>query len=83
MTDDQPLAQRTGAPQPNRLYFLDNLRATVIVFVVVLHTFLSYMVYAPPWWYVLDPARSVLFDWAVILVPGRPVSLLRPAERQL
>ena len=75
MTDDQPLSQRTGAPQPNRLYFLDNLRATVIVFVVVLHTFLSYMVYAPPWWYVLDPARSVFFDWAVILidVPLMPV----------
>lgn len=75
VSDNQQAARGTETPQPSRLFFLDNLRATVIVLVVVLHTFLSYMVYAPPWWYVLDPVRSLLFDWAVILldVPLMPV----------
>jgi glucans biosynthesis protein C len=75
VSDSQQASQATEAPHPNRLYFLDNLRATVIVLVVVLHTFLTYMVYAPPWWYVLDTVRSVLFDWAVVLidVPLMPV----------
>ena len=31
----------------NRLYFLDNLRAFVIVLVVVLHGSITYMAYAP------------------------------------
>ncbi len=75
VSDSQSPSQGADAPHPGRLYFLDNLRATVIVLVVVLHTFLTYIVYAPPWWYVLDPVRNVLFDWAVILidVPLMPV----------
>ena len=44
--------------QPSRFYFLDNLRALVIVLVVVLHGSMTYMAYAPPWWYVLDSQGS-------------------------
>jgi len=36
--------------QSNRIYFLDNLRAFVIVLVVVLHGSMTYMAYASPWW---------------------------------
>jgi peptidoglycan/LPS O-acetylase OafA/YrhL len=45
--------------QTNRIYFLDNLRAFVIVLVVVLHGSMTYMAYAPPWWYVLDSQNSL------------------------
>jgi len=51
-----------------RLYFLDNLRAFVIFLVVLLHAALSYMAYAPEWWYVLDPQRSLFFTMVVLLV---------------
>ena len=33
-----------------RLYFLDNLRAFVIVMVIVVHASITYMAYAPEWW---------------------------------
>jgi glucan biosynthesis protein C len=58
-----------------RLYFLDNLRAFVIVMVIVLHASITYMVAAPEWWYVLDPDRSLFFTGVVLLVdvPLMPV----------
>lgn len=51
-----------------RLHFLDNLRAFAIVMVVVLHASITYMLYAPEWWYVLDPNRSLGFTALVLLV---------------
>jgi peptidoglycan/LPS O-acetylase OafA/YrhL len=51
-----------------RLWFLDNLRAVVIVLVIVLHASITYMAYAPEWWYVLDPDRSLFFTAVVLLV---------------
>ncbi len=58
-----------------RLFFLDNLRAFAIVMVIVLHASITYMAYAPEWWYVLDPDRSVTFTWLVLVVdvPIMPV----------
>jgi len=51
-----------------RLYYLDNLRAVVIVLVIVLHAAITYMADPPTWWYVIDPDRSVAFTWLVLLV---------------
>jgi len=51
-----------------RLYFLDNLRAAVIVLVIVLHASITYMVYAPQWWYVVDPDQSLFFTMLVLLI---------------
>lgn len=58
-----------------RLYFFDNLRACVIVLVIVLHGSITYMAYAPTWWYVLDPQNSAFFTWLVMLidVPIMPI----------
>jgi glucans biosynthesis protein C len=58
-----------------RLYFFDNLRAFVIVLVIVLHASITYMAYAPTWWYVLDPQNSYVFTWLVLLidVPIMPI----------
>lgn len=62
-------------PASNRLYFLDNLRAFVVVLVVVLHGSITYMAYAPTWWYVLDPDNSEIFTQLVLLidVPIMPI----------
>ncbi len=54
--------------ESNRIYFLDNLRAFVILLVVVLHGSMTYMAYAPSWWYVLDPENSLFFTMLVLLI---------------
>lgn len=51
-----------------RIYFLDNLRAFVILLVVVLHGSMTYMAYAPPWWYVLDSENSLFFTMLVLVI---------------
>lgn len=51
-----------------RLAFLDNLRALVIVMVVVLHASITYMAYAPEWWYVLDPDQGIGWTMLVLVV---------------
>jgi peptidoglycan/LPS O-acetylase OafA/YrhL len=57
----------TSAPT-TRIFFVDNLRAFVVVLVVVLHGAMVYMVDAPPWWYVIDAQSSLFFTILVILV---------------
>ncbi len=54
--------------QPARHHALDNLRVFIIFLVVVLHASLSYMQHAPEWWYVLDPQKSLLFTYLVLLI---------------
>ncbi|WP_319765248.1 acyltransferase family protein [Maridesulfovibrio sp.] len=51
-----------------RMYFLDNLRAVVILLVVVLHVSLCYMKFSPEWWFVIDPEQSMFFTYVVMLV---------------
>lgn len=51
-----------------RLYFLDNLRASIIFIVVLLHVSLCYMLYAPNWWYVINPVSSIFFTLLVVLI---------------
>jgi len=57
-----------------RLFFLDNLRAIVIVLVIVLHASITYMVSAPTWWNVLDPDSSIFYTMLVLVVdvPNMP-----------
>jgi len=55
-------------PPAKRLYFLDNLRAFVIMLVIVLHASITYMAYAPVWWYVLNPQNSLFFTMLVLLI---------------
>lgn len=54
--------------QPNRIYFLDNLRGFVIVLVVVLHISMIYMQNPVPWFPVVDPQRSLLFTYVAALL---------------
>ncbi len=62
-------------PPSNRLYFLDNLRAFVIMLVVVLHGSITYMAFAPPWWYVLDEQSHLIFT-ALVLLIDVPIMLI-------
>lgn len=55
-----------------RLYYLDNLRAVSVLAVLLLHTCITYMVAAPPWWYVVDPDQSLVFT-VIVLVVDVPV----------
>ena len=61
--------------QTARHHALDHLRVFVIFLVVLLHAALSYMAYAPEWWYVLDPQRSLFFT-AVVLLVDVPIMLI-------
>lgn len=58
-----------------RLYFFDNLRAFVIFLVIVLHGSMSYMAYAPEWWYVVDSQQSLVFT-ALVLLLDVPIMLV-------
>jgi peptidoglycan/LPS O-acetylase OafA/YrhL len=51
-----------------RIFFLDNLRAFVIVLVVILHGAMVYMADAPSWWYVIDTQNSFFFTLLVIII---------------
>ena len=57
-----------------RLYFVDHLRAVIILLVIVLHTSMTYMAYPPEWWYVIEPENSLAFTGLVLLldVPNMP-----------
>jgi surface polysaccharide O-acyltransferase-like enzyme len=54
-------------PSGVRMYFLDNIRSTVIVFVVVFHALLPYVPNCP-WWYVVDPPAVPWGLYAIILL---------------
>lgn len=52
----------------NRIHFMENLRSVTIILVILLHTSLCYMAYAPEWWPVLNQERSLLLTVIVLLV---------------
>ena len=58
-----------------RLNGLDHLRFLVIVGVVVLHASMTFMAYAPEWWYVVDPPGSLAYTLLVLAidVPIMPI----------
>ena len=52
----------------SRIYYLDNIRSIIIVFVVFFHAILPYV--GSPWWYVNDPpAIPYSFYYLVLLEP--------------
>jgi len=61
-----------------RLYYLDNLRSFVVLTVVVFHAAMSFMAFAPAWWPVLDPQKSLFFTGVVLLtdVPIMPIMFM-------
>jgi fucose 4-O-acetylase-like acetyltransferase len=51
-----------SAGNGQRMYFLDNLRAFIILLVVVFHVAMGYTTWDLKWWYVNDIQKSKLFD---------------------
>lgn len=51
-----------------RLYFLDHLRAAIILLVILLHASMTYMAYPPEWWYVIEPENSLALTALVLLL---------------
>ncbi len=60
--DASPILSRTS-----RLDALDNLRSFTILLVVVFHAAMSYMLFAPTWWYVVDTRQSLGFFCFVMI----------------
>lgn len=54
----------------------DALRIFMIVLVVGLHAAMTYMAYVPPWWYVIDSRKSIVFTALVIALDSFPMSVL-------
>ena len=56
-----------------RIFFLDNLKAFIICLMIVFHIAMSYMQYAPEWWYAVDKSDpqmsfTVFVVWADIFI---------------
>ncbi len=49
-----------------RLFYLDRLRFFTIFLVICLHSAMTYMVYVPKWWYVIDQERNLFFTLVVL-----------------
>jgi peptidoglycan/LPS O-acetylase OafA/YrhL len=59
-----------------RIPGFDALRFCMVVLVIVLHASMTFMEYAPSWWYVLDDQRYLFFTFLVILLDCFPMSVL-------
>lgn len=51
----------------NRLYFFDNLRASIIILVIAFHAGMGYMSPQVEWWYVNDTQHNPLFNVFVMI----------------
>lgn len=55
-----------------RIFFLDNVKSGIIWLMVIFHAAMSYMEYAPEWWYVLNEektwAATVFVVWADVFI---------------
>lgn len=52
----------------SREIFLDNLRAFIILLVVILHVSINYMEEAPEWWYYLSRESSIIYTIFALLL---------------
>jgi glucans biosynthesis protein C len=49
-----------------RLYFLDNLRAFIVLLVIVFHVAMGYTTWNLEWWYVNDSQKNLFFDLFIL-----------------
>lgn len=59
-----------------RLQGVDALRCFMIFLVVALHAAMTYMLYVPEWWYVIDARRTLFFTGLVIVLDTFPMPAL-------
>ncbi|MCL2010924.1 MAG: acyltransferase [Synergistaceae bacterium] len=63
-------------PAKERITGFDSMRFFMVFLVIALHSAMTYMEYAPPWWYVLDDRRSIWFAFLVVFLDSFPMSAL-------
>lgn len=54
------------AVSKQRLWFFDNLRAFIVLLVVVFHVGMGYTTWDLSWWYVNDSQQNKVFDWFIL-----------------
>jgi hypothetical protein len=59
-----------------RVIGFDALRFFMVVFVIMLHSAMTYMEYVPEWWYVIDENRSMFFTELVVFLDSFPMTVL-------
>ena len=59
-----------------RLIGFDALRFFMILLVIIFHASITFMEFAPQYWYVLDDHKSLLFTILVVFLDGFPVTVL-------
>jgi hypothetical protein len=64
------------AVSAERVTGFDALRFFMVVFVVMLHSAMTYMEYVPEWWYVIDENRSMFFTELVVFLDSFPMTVL-------
>ena len=57
----------TQSKTAERLYIMDDLRALIILLVVVFHVSVGFMDKVPQWWYAISPQRSTGYTLLVII----------------
>lgn len=65
-TRPAPFADTRTRDRVGRLHFLDHLRATIILLVILLHASMTYMAFPPEWWYVIEPESSLFLTTLVL-----------------
>ena len=76
-----PLITSFSGPDPkpksveSRIYYLDGLRALMMISVVFAHAAMSFAVKAPSGWAALDRSRSLVFDLVIFLIASFAMQL--------
>jgi hypothetical protein len=64
------------ASNAERITGFDALRFCMVIFVIMLHSAMTYMEYVPQWWYVIDAKRSLFFTILVVFLDSFPMTVL-------
>ncbi|MDR1651111.1 MAG: hypothetical protein LBR87_04930, partial [Synergistaceae bacterium] len=65
-----------GTAAGGRIAGFDAMRFFMVVFVIMLHSAMTYMEYVPEWWYVIDPKRSIAFTLLVVFLDSFPMTAM-------
>ena len=71
-----PVRRVKMEPANKRITGFDSLRFFMVFLVIALHSAMTYMEYAPSWWYVLDENRSIWFAFLVVFLDSFPMTAL-------
>jgi peptidoglycan/LPS O-acetylase OafA/YrhL len=62
--------------EDQRLIGFDALRFFMVLLIIIFHASITFMEFAPQYWYVLDEHKSLLFTILVVFLDGFPITIL-------